>query len=177
MPAQMGLHMGLESGSYCKRQNRWMFTVTNFIGESGEASMRALPPEKSSRPSLSFKESAVKHLVEDVFYPAKPEWRPITVTVFDLKKTDNPLFRWITEIYEPSLGIFYQPNMFPGPDMGFIRQCYLQLFDGCGNTVEKWVFEDAWPQNINFQSLDMTQQGIVMADITLRYARAYIEYT
>lgn len=172
--ATLGLQMGLESGKFCKRQHRWMFTVANIIGERGEASIRALPPEKSARPSIGFKENSVRHLVEDVFYPAKPDWRPISITVFDLKKLDNPIFRWIQEFYEPQIGVLFYPNSFKGPNEGFIRECSLELYDGCGGVVERWIYEDAWPQSINFQSLDMTQQGIVMADITLRYARAYL---
>ena len=185
--AKMGMQMGLEGdGRFCKRQFRWMFTVENVIGDlSPSGSMQCLPPEKSARPDLSFKEMNVQHLIEEVFYPAKPDWKPITVTVFDLQKSSHPIWNWIKKLYNVSSGpnaTFIEPNANPcsagraGLECdGFIKQCQLELYNGCGDLVEKWIYEDCWPQAINFQTLDMTQNGLVMCEVTLRYARAYIQ--
>lgn len=184
MKYPMGFQLGLESGLHCKRQFRWLFTVDGIVGGVGGMSAPALPPEKSARPNISFKENQVHHLIEDVFYPAKPDWKPITVTVYDLKKNSNPLFNWILKIYssgrslsegsQSSKGYFMPPAVFRGGQNSFIKTAKLDMLDGCGNAIESWDFEDAWPQTINFQTLDMTQNGLVMAEITLRYARAYI---
>ena len=179
MANRMGLQMGLEGdGRFCKRQFRWMFTVDKIIGdEDSNGSLQCLPPEKSARPSLAFKEMNVQHLIEEVFYPTKPDWKPITVTVFDLDLYNHPIWAWINEFYfvSESREILNVPNAKQGPLEGFIRQCTLKLFDGCGETVETWVYDDCWPQSVNFQPLDMTQNGLCMCDITLRYARAYIK--
>lgn len=164
--------MGLEKGQYCKRQNRWMFIVDNILGD--RQSINALPPSKAARPSLSFKEIEIKHAIEDVYIPGKPDWKPITVTVYDLKKRKHPIFSWIEEVYQPRYGIFKYPNNRPGPNVGFFRECRLELYDGCGKRIESWIFEDCWPQSIDFQTLDYSAAEIVMCDITLRYARAYI---
>lgn len=175
----MGLQMGLEGdGRFCKRPFRWMFTVDGIVGDlSATGSLQCLPPEKSARPSLSFREMNIQHLTEEVFYPAKPDWKPITVVVFDLKKNKHPIWEWVKNLYEVTSknSTFIEPNTEKGPTTGFIRQCTLQLFDGCGQTVERWVYEDCWPQSVNFQTLDMTQNGILMCEISIRYARAYIE--
>lgn len=175
----MGMQMGLEGdGRFCKRQFRWMFTIDNVIGDlSSSGSMQCLPPEKSARPSLSFKEMNVQHMIEEVFYPAKPDWKPITVTVFDLQKSEHPVWMWLNNLYfiDEQNAKFVEPNAIKGPTEGFIRQCTLQLFNGCGEIVETWVYDDCWPQSVNFQPLDMTQNGLVMCEVTLRYARAYIK--
>lgn len=167
------MHMGLEGdGRYCKRQFRWMFKVEKVIGD-----LNCLPPEKSARPNLSFKEMNIQHLNEEVFYPAKPDWKPISITVFDLQLSNHPIWGWIKECYSVSSNnsTFSEPNANKGPDSGFIRQCQLNLLNGCGEVLETWIYEDCWPQSVNFQTLDMTQNGVVMCDLTLRYARAYIE--
>ena len=174
--AKLGLQLGLHSGQYCKRQHRWMFIIDDIAGDfsaSREASV--LPPLKSARPNITFKEMNVKHLFEDVYYPAKPDWKPIAITLYDLKKNIHPVFEWLTEMYDPKRGTYTEPNAVTGPNEGFIRQCTLQLYDGCGSTIESWIFEDCWPQSINFQTLDFGQDGIVMCDLTLRYARSYID--
>lgn len=170
--AKMGLQFGLEEGQYCKRQHHWMFTIDGIIGD--ETKINALPPSKASRPHLTFTEINVRHLIEDVFIPGKPDWKPITITVFDLVKNQNPIWNWIITFYDPSLGKLIPPNTQPEIDEGFFRQCQLRMLDGCGREIELWTYEDAWPQQINFQTLDYGQQDVMMADITLRYARAYI---
>jgi len=176
--AKMGLQFGLESGQYCKRQHHWMFTIDKIIGDDSVNGINALPPSKAARPHLAFTEINVKHLIEDVFLPGKPDWKPITVTVFDLVKNQNPIWDWITNFYDPRRGRLIAPNsrqLANAPtSTGFFRQCQLQMLDGCGTPIELWTYEDAWPQQINFQTLDYGQQDVMMAEITLRYARAYI---
>lgn len=172
--AKMGMQFGLENGQYCKRQHHWMFTVDGIIGDDTPAAINALPPSKASRPHLAFTEMSVKHLIEDVFIPGKPDWKPITVTVFDLTKNENPIWNWITSFYDSKAGTLVPPNIKKGINEGFFRQCRLAMLDSCGKPIELWTYEDAWPQTINFQTLDYGQQDVMMADITLRYARAYI---
>lgn len=170
---KMGLQFGLEGdGKYCKRQFRWLFEIPEVVGDvtSAQNGIPSLPPEKSSRPSLDFKEIEVKHFTEDYFYPGKPNWKPVTLTLWDLKLKVHPVFKWLQEMYDPETANWYTVK-----SGKFIKTCYLTLYDGTGDPIERWVWEDAWPQAINFQNLDMTTTGIVMCEITLRYARAYIE--
>lgn len=167
--AKMGLQFGLEKGQWCKRGNRWMFKIPDIAGDESPG-VDALPPEKSARPSLSFKEMSAQHLTEEIFYPAKPDWKPITVSLYDLKRSRHPVyFKWIEELYKVSLGEFYEPNA-----KKFIKECTLTLYDGCGNNIEQWIYEDCWPQSINFGSLDMSSSPILTCEITIRYARAYL---
>ena len=175
--AKMGLSFGLESGKYCKRQFRWIFTIPDVVADStsNQRGINALPPEKASRPSISFKEMDAKHLSEDVFFPVKPEWKPVTITVWDLNNNiKHPVFEWIKYFYNPETGYIFAPNTKDKLDQSLFRTCRLEMLDGCGEINETWTFEDAWPQAVNFQTLDMTSSGIVMCEITLRYSRAYI---
>ena len=56
-----------------------------------------------------------------------------------------------------------------------IPQASLILYDGCGNKIERWVFENVWPQSAEFGELDMQSSEVVTGDVTLRYDRAYVE--
>lgn len=167
--AKMGLQFGLEGNSVCyKRQFRWMFEIPDVCGDT-TPEVNALPPEKSARPSCSFNEMKINHMIEDVYFPAKPDWKPINITLFDISKRSNPVFDWLKEIYEPEKGAFYPPNK-----NSFIKECYLRMYDGCGEIIENWIYEDCWAQSINFNTLDMTTSSICYAEVSLRYARAYI---
>lgn len=175
MARSMGLDFGLNGdGRMCKRRFRYLFKVDDVIADDNN-SARTLPPIQGARPNLSFKEMNVNHLIEDVYYPAKPDWKPVNFTLYDLKLDNNPVWDWIVSFYNPERGELMAPNQDDSPNTGFIRKASLDLFNGCGEKVESWVYEDAWPQSINFQSLDMGSNEIVTIDLTIRYVRAYVE--
>ena len=180
----MGRNMGLDFGlsgtnsKVCKRKFRWLFKIQNVSAMSQSNGIQTVPPSKSARPSLTFQEMNIKHLNEDVFYPSKPDWKPVQLTLYDLKtENEHPVFQWIKKIYDPSPEgkSFWSPateNEFVLPDSSI---CELELYDGCGNVIETWVYQNAWPQSINFGDLDMGNGEIITCDITLRYVRAYIK--
>lgn len=167
MGRKMGFDFGLnEEATVFKRRFRWLFRIPD-ISASGTNS---LPPEKASRPSMNFKEMEAQHLNETIYYPSKPEWKPINLTLFDLKKNPHPIFAWIQEVYDACQG-----GWMPSAAGNFKKTATLELYDGCGNTCESWTIENCWPQAVEFGELDMGNAEYVTADITLRYDRAFID--
>lgn len=163
----MGFDFGLEDSELCmKRKNRWLFRIPN-ISASG---VNSLPPSRASRPGIGFKEMEASHLTETIYFPGKPDWKTVNLTLYEIQKnSEHPIFEWIKKIYDPEVGT-------SGASCdGFKElQAFLEMYDGCGNTLETWVFESVWPQNIEFGDLDFTSSDVVVCDITLRYDRAYI---
>ena len=202
MEGQMGRPMGISFGNkLCKKKNRWLFTLgtanvrgaeVNIIDDG--SAVNVLPPLRSQRPNLTFKEMTAQHLHETVYYPAKPDWKPIQLTLYDVRTTGgHPIFEWIKKCYNPTT-TKTNPVLTANPDDadevvpstwfapigngvgGFIRpDATLTLFDGCGNIIERWIYQAVWPQNIDFQDLDMGNSDYVTCDLTLRYVRAYID--
>jgi len=172
---RMGLDFGLESGQYCKRKFRWLYTIS-LVSADGSVlgSGKSLPPLRSSRPNLTFREMPARHLIEDVYYPAKPDWKPVSLILYDLKKGTHPVFDWIKGFYNPQLGILREPNH-PGNPKFINQTARLDINDGCGRIIETWIWDDVWPVNINFQELDMGSSEVLTCDIQLRYVRAYIQ--
>ncbi len=155
-----------------KKKNLWRFVLPS-ISASG---INSLPPLKSARPSLSFKDITVEHLNETISYPGKPEWKPIALTLYDLNKgIENPVFTWIRRLYDVRQNncSAWKPCL---SDPTFvIPQAYLNMYDYCGNIIETWILEHVWPQNIEFGDLDMNNgTDVCMVDLTLKYHRAYI---
>jgi hypothetical protein len=167
----MGRNMGigvLGGSDICfKRKFRWMMYIDGVIGEG--ASM--LPPDKAARPSLNFKEIEAQHLNETVFFPGKPDWKPIQVTLFDLKTNTNPIFSWLKEQYDPC----EDAGTWKRPTGNFKRTLNIEMYDGCGNTMERWVVRNAWPNNIEWGDLDMSESAYLVVELTLRYDRAWID--
>lgn len=168
----MGQAMGFgtlgKSQTIFKRKNRWLFRIDDVADDGAQA----LPPSKSSRPSLTFKEMEVQHLNETIYYPSKPEWKPVQLTLYDIIDEGNDkgslVVDWIKKVYDATNGVWK-----PACGNGFKKKCVLEMYDGCGNVCERWIFENAWPQVIEWGELDMAEAGIVTIDITLRYDRAY----
>src|SRR5574343_525226 len=117
------------------RQHHWLFIIPGISADDAPGS-KALPPEKSARPNISFKEMDVNHLIEDVYFPAKPDWKPINIVLCDLLRVSHPVFDWLKEIYDPQVGKFFEPN-----SKRLIKECELKMLDGCGNTIERWIYE------------------------------------
>lgn len=154
-----------------------MFSIQDVSGDPAILSSNALPPSKASRPNLNFKELEAQHISETVYFPGKPDWKPLTITLYDTKVNANPVFDWISKYYDPNKGYLgYSSSSFPNNTSLAMKisQAYLTLFSGCGTAIEKWVFENVWPQAIEFGELDMGQGDVVTIDLTLRYDRAYI---
>lgn len=165
----MGFDFGLENPNACmKRKNRWLFKIPDVSADG----ISSLPPSKAARPSLSFKEIEIQHITETIYYPGKPEWKPVTLTLYDLKTNAlHPVFEWLIELYDPQNDSAYGPSC-----DGFKKpEATLELYDGCGEKIESWKFETVWPQAVEFGELDMASSDVITCDLTLRYDRAYIE--
>ena len=168
MPQPMGLNFGLERDDAClKRKFRWLLKIPEI---SADDPIRTLPPLKSARPNIAFKEAEAQHLNETISYPVKPEWKPINLVLYDLKKNTHPVFDWIKNVYDPDEGTWG-----PSVNTNFKKTANLELYDGCGGMIERWTYDNVWPQTVEFGELDMGNSEVVMLDVTLRFDRAYIE--
>lgn len=165
----MGFDFGLMSDSTTfKKKHRWLFTIEGVSAD--EKSTSCLPPSKGARPNLNFREIEVQHLNETIYLPGKPEWKTITLTLYDINRnfSGNPVFNWLLKMYDPDQGNFSSFNSFKK------KEAYLELYGGCGELLEKWIFESVWPQDIQFGDLDMDSSDVLTCDLTLRYDRAYL---
>lgn len=186
----MGLRYGLEDPTaIAKRKFRWIFQIQGVSALDFGGQTRALPPRRGNRPSLSWKEQECHHLNETIYYPMKPDWKPIQLQLYDLRCNNNPVFDWVRMnqlgmsvaanslrrgettqgLYDPEHGLWNSVV-----ESQFKRGADLYMLDGCGNPIELWTFENCYPQNIEWGELDMDSSDIVTVDITLRYDRAYV---
>ena len=61
-----------------KRKHRW------FVKFDDIDYADILPPNKTARPTLSFKEMEAQHLNETIYFPGKPDWKPINLTLYEM---------------------------------------------------------------------------------------------
>ncbi len=162
----MGLSYGLQlSQLNPKKKNRWMLRIIDVA-----ATANALPPKKAGRPGINLKETEFHHLSESIWYPLKADWKTVNVTLFDIRCSKNPVFDWLTYIYDSSAE---ETDFLKVIDSDSLTDMDLELYDGCGNVIETWKFEKAYPQSIEWGELDMDSADIVLVDMVIRYRRAY----
>lgn len=168
MAQRMSFDYGLEKTTACfKRKYRWLMKIPDVSDEP----IGALPPNKSARPSLAFKSMEAQHLHETIFFPGKPDWKPVTLTLFDIKKNKHPVMEWIKLMYE----VDQSSVKFKYATDGFKKEGKLELYDGCGEIIERWIFENMYIENADFGELDYSDSSVVYVDLTIRYDRAYWE--
>jgi hypothetical protein len=171
----MGFNFGLEDPTW-KRPNRWLFQIPGISADGAPA----LPPKKSARPSITLKEEAFQHLSEVIYFPLKAEWKTLNLTLYDIRCNQNVIFDWLSNVYNPSASnniTFALPlegnGVLNGTNGIKIPRCILELYSGCGEVLEQWIYENVYPSEIQWGELDMDNNAVVMVDLTLRFDRAY----
>ncbi len=167
-----------------KRKFRWLFSLNDYeqredqgdIVKYGDRDTNGHVAKISSRPSLSFNEQAVQHIIETIYLPAKASWDPIDIIVYDLKGEDY-LYKWVKEFYNPELGTV-NPVSELTTEFSLASIKYpkkkgtLRLLDGHGNTIEWWDLQGCWPLNIDWGELDYSSSDTLDVNFSLRYDRA-----
>ena len=138
MGQSVNMAFGLEDPEMCvKKKHRWLFKIEDVSADG----VNCLPPSKSARPSISFKTMEIVHLNETITRPIRPEWKPISLVLYDIKKNPHPVFKWLKKIYVPKDGTWQRPG---GSDAFIVDTATLEMYDGCGNILESWTFENVW---------------------------------
>lgn len=166
MAQDMGLGKLGDRSLIFKRKFRWTFQVERLSDNSViDNSFVKL----AARPNLTVEETEINRLNAKAWIPGKAAWETITVTYYDVATQDNlGLWNWLASVYD-----FTNPVSLT---MGSSRLDYaargvLTLFDGCGTPLENWVFDDMWPQAINFGELDYASSDEINIELTLRYSQ------
>jgi len=177
----MALNMGLgkigDSKLCFKKKYRWQLEIPSVCTDG----INVLYHSKASRPSVQFKEIEANHQTETIYFPGRPEWKPIVLTLYDIKTgTLHPVFNWIKTLYNPDTGSYglSASRDLAAPANNFKKfNCYLSLYDGCGFMLEAWKLDNVWCQNVDFGELDMQVSEVVTCEVTLRYDRAVWQNT
>ena len=189
-----GFNMGIgwAASAVFKRKFRFFVSIQNFASPT---SLLPIIPERAARPSISINEMKAEHTTETIYYPGRPEWKPIQFTFFDYvpyptggnTNTPHPMWIWLNYYYNTfsgNLKTSYNDPVYnsPAPYLQSVngqsisrikRNILIHVFDGSGNEIERWAYANCYPTEIDFGDLDMGDQDICRVTCTMRYDRAY----
>lgn len=169
-----------------KRQFRWTFAITSFVGDGSVniAQDTMWYAKTANRPTLNFDETEINHLHEKHWLSGKPVWETLGITLYDVKydteidslsASERALHLWLNHVFNFSTEI--TPGTHEFLDMGdhdaeYKADLTLRMLDGHGQAMETWWILGAWPQNVNWGSLDYSSSDTADVEFTLRYDRA-----
>ena len=170
MPIDMGIgRLGFDNLIF-KRKFRWTFEINDICG--GKSVPRHYV-KLASRPNLTVEETEINYLNAKTWIPGKAAWETMTVTYIDVATIEiKPLYDWLATVYD-----FTNPvSLYQGSRRSdYAGSAELNLYDGCGQELERWNMGDVWPQAINFGELDYSSSEEVVIELTLRYSQ--VQYT
>jgi hypothetical protein len=163
----MGINRLGDPSVIFKRKFRWTFAVKPKCG-TGDIDPWFV--KVASRPNISIDETELNFLNEKMWIPGKVTYETITVTYIDVapkEPSSANLYKWLGAVYQ-----FWNPNRKMGVNVNqYGAEATLTLYDPCGKEIERWDFQDIWPQAINFGDLDMSSSDTVDIELTLRYSK------
>ena len=170
-----------------KRKFRWLFFLSDFgtVSSAGTNNPSTIVASSgnsghvariASRPSMTLNEQEVRHVIETVFLPARAQWNPIEVTVYDVND-ESFLYQWLKLFYDPELGVIHPVGYSTGTSgLGYAKKtATIQLLDGHGKTLESWQLQGCWPSQINWGVLDYTSSETADITFSIRYDRAILQ--
>jgi hypothetical protein len=175
-----------------KRKFRFFVSIQNFAAPT---SLLPIIPERASRPAITINELKAEHTTETIYYPGRPEWKPVQFTFFDYvplsvggnSNTPHPMWIWLNYYYNAFSGNMkssYNDPVYnnPAPYLQSVngqsqsrikRNMLIHVFDGYGTEIERWAYANCYPTEIDFGDLDMNDQDVCRVTCTMRYDRAY----
>jgi hypothetical protein len=161
----MGIPMGIgrlgQPNIIIKRKFRWKLFIQTPLGSIPEWYVKT-----AARPNLEIDELELNFLNAVAWMAGKGKWQPITVTYIDT--TDivmKPLLDWIASVYDLAT-----PNaLWQSEPSGYMGTATLNLYDGCGNALERWILYGVWPHSVNFGDLSYSESEEVNIELSLRY--------
>lgn len=147
-----------------KRKFRWTFEVTKPKVSKSWCKLAA-------RPNLSIEETEINFLNAKMWIPGKGTWETITVTYYDTNGQGmEGIFSWIGTVYDFINGDGQNDLKQSSKWSDYGGSASIELYDGCGKSMEKWDLKNAWPQAANFGELDYSSSEEVTVELTLRYS-------
>lgn len=132
--------------------------------------------KSAARPQLEIDETEINFLNGWMPIPGRGKWQPMNIVYYDVATLDQqPLYDWIAQVYDYSSQDGGITTLNQSEKSGWAAKGIINMYDGCGNTLETWTLWDCWPQSINFGPLDFESSELSTIDLTIKYRYAQIK--
>lgn len=173
------LSMGKLYTSNVRRQFRYAFSVES--DPDTPLSLLQYYCISCGSPSLTLDPIEVKHQVERIYYPSRPSWSTVSVTLIDARQSGtqitaaplSALFNdWLSDFYGG-----YETSAVGQINLNLTmlkRKCYIDILGSHGELEDRWTLEGCWPTQISPTSFNSSSSDPAQVELDLRYDRAFL---
>lgn len=147
------------------RKNRWLLRFPADLG------IQEWTLESASRPKISQKSVEIEFLNTSTYVLGRYTWDSVQVTLRDPigPSMSQAVMEWVRLESESLSGR-------QGYAAGYKRDIELDLLDPSGVVVQKWILKNAWASDVDFGSLQMSDDGLATISLTLVIDYAILVY-
>jgi len=140
-----------------KRQNRFILRFPSSLG------INEWFVESTKRPSIKIASTEIQFLNTSTFVAGRFNWDEIPVTFRDPigPSAAQALMEWVRLHAESVTGRM-------GYAAGYKKDIDLEMLDPTGVVVEKWILYGTFLTNVDFQTLNYSQDGLATISCNLR---------
>lgn len=148
-----------------KRQNRFILRFDSTLG------INEWYVESAARPHIQIKETEIPFLNTSTYVAGRFNWTTIPVVFRDPigPSAAQALMEWVRLHAESVTGRM-------GYAAGYKKNIDLEMLDPTGVVVEKWILEQTFLTDVNFNTLNYSQDGLATINATLRMDRCILVY-
>jgi hypothetical protein len=148
-----------------KRQNRFILRFPSSLG------INEWFVVSTKRPSIKINSTEIQFLNTSTFVAGRFNWDEIPVTFRDPigPSAAQALMEWVRLHAESVTGRM-------GYAAGYKKDIDLEMLDPTGVVVEKWILYGTFLTNVDFQTLNYSQDGLATISCSLRPDRCVLIY-
>ena len=148
-----------------KRQNRFILRFPSSLG------INEWFVESTKRPSIKINSTEIQFLNTSTFVAGRFNWDEIPVTFRDPigPSAAQALMEWVRLHADSVTGRM-------GCAAGYKKDIDLEMLDPTGVVVEKWILYGTFLTNVDFQTLNYSQDGLATISCSLRPDRCVLIY-
>ena len=148
-----------------KRQNRFILRFPSSLG------INEWFVESTVRPHIQIKETEIPFLNTSTFVAGRFNWQTMQVVFRDPigPSAAQALMEWVRLHAESVTGRM-------GYAAGYKKDIDLEMLDPTGVVVEKWILYGTFLTDVNFNTLNYSQDGLATINATLRPDRCVLVY-
>jgi len=148
-----------------KRANRFILSFDPTLG------INEWFVESTGRPSIDINPVEIQFLNTSTFVAGRFKWNPMTIKFRDPigPSATQALMEWVRLHAESVTGRM-------GYAAGYKKDIDLEMLDPTGVVVEKWILYGTFLTNVDFQTLNYSQDGLATISCSLRPDRCVLIY-
>jgi hypothetical protein len=145
-----------------KYQNRFIMSISD---------VPAFLIKTSAKPSAANGTITLDHINVQRYVKGKTIWNTIAIEIYDaiVPSAAQKMMEWFRLHHESATGRDGYASMYK-------KDITLESLSPLGEVIEDWTLKGAYLQDVNFGSLDWSQEGAVMIQATLKYDWAFLNF-